>query len=303
MESFIVENAGNTCYIDSLLMALFYSNTHLEYLLCKEIKNTMGIYLQEYIKGNFVNSVRNNKSVLSVDIEMIRTLCFQLGWRKNNLNSSQQNEEYTKQQDVNEFFTFLTEIFENEQVEIIRNTISEELVEKNEIGSKEQIPFIPLSIPENKTVTTVKQMLHNWLFDNILDFKRNIITENGQLETFVRGLNTYSICNIPNMIALSINRFNNDGTRINIDIIIQKKISISNKDNFMNNTELFFHSAICHRGTSTKSGHYYTLLSNNNKWYLFDDLKTPCMKEVSMKDTNVTNSIKKDCVFLIYRLL
>ena len=298
MESFIIENTGNTCYIDSLLMALFYSNSHLEKLLNKEINNTLGIYLQEYIKEKFIDSVRNNKSVFSDDIDMIKTLCFQLGWRRNN---SLDNDEFEKQQDVNEFFTFLIEIFEQEQIEIIRNTISEGIPENNDIGIKEYIPFIPLSLSLEKKIVTVKQILHDWLFDNISNVKRNISTINGNKEITVKGLNSYLISNTPNILALSINRFNEEKSRIDSDVIIQKKINIIKKDNLLNYNEWIFHSAVCHKGSSTKSGHYYSLLSNNNKWYLFDDIKWPCLKEVSMNDKIITDMIKKDCVFLIYK--
>ena len=66
-ELFIVENVGNTWYIDLL--------SHLDNLFNKTLKNTnaLVIYLQEYIKDKFV---RNNKSIYRDDIEMIRLLCF-----------------------------------------------------------------------------------------------------------------------------------------------------------------------------------------------------------------------------------
>jgi hypothetical protein len=36
---------------------------------------------------------------------------------------------------------------------------------------------------------------------------------------------------------------------------------------------------------------------------MFDDLNIPCMIEISMKDKNIINCIKKNCVFIIYKLL
>ena len=100
MEPFIIENAGNTCYIDSLLMSLFYNPTHIDRLLNKEIKNTLGIYLQEYIKENFVNNIRNNKSVTYDDIEMIRALCFQIGWRNNENNTSKRFSQFNRDKEI-----------------------------------------------------------------------------------------------------------------------------------------------------------------------------------------------------------
>lgn len=268
MDPFIVENAGNTCYMDSLLMALFYVPSNIDMMLNKDIKNTMALYLQEYIKINFVNTVRDNKSVTADMIEMLRVLCVENGWKGLN------DDEYIMQQDVNEFYTFIMNLFECTLIDIQRETITNQ--NPNEI-----LPFIPLSIPEGITHITIKDMLHNWLYDN--------------------GLNN-NIVNIPNIIALSINRFRNNGTRINTDIIIQKKIVPTIKKMLMNNIEWIFHALICHKGETPKNGHYYSLLYNSTKWYLFDDQQIPCLMEVSMTDSNITEMIKKECVFVIYRL-
>lgn len=290
VEPFTVDNAGNTCYIDSLLMGLFYHSTHIERLLNKDIKNTLGLYIQEYIKENFVNMVRKNKSVVASDIEMFRILVFQAGWCKNSISP----EEETSQQDVNEFYIFLMDILENDKIEIIRRTITEGMVSDNDVGIKELLPFIPLSLPEIDTTITVKEMIHNWLYNNVVDVTRKVESDK---EKMIKGLATFSLVNIPQIIALSINRFNNLGIRIDTSVIIQKKICI-------NTSEWVFHAAICHKGNSLTSGHYYTLISiNNTKWYIFNDLDVPCMKEVKMDDPEVTNLIKTECVFLIYRLL
>lgn len=295
IDPFIVENAGNTCYIDSLLMALFYNQTLIDRLLVKDIPDTMGIYLQEYIKEKFVNLVRKKNSVIAEDINMIRTLCFQLGWRSDgNL-----DDEYINQQDVNEFYIFLMNMFQNEQIETVRKTILEEDNTSN-VGEKERLPFIPLALPESNTSVTIKQLLHNWIYDNIIDYKQEQNDGDDKaekVEKIVKGLNTHQIINNPYLISLSVNRFNNFGVRINTSVIIQKKICL-------NGADWTFHAAVCHRGNSLKSGHYYSLISmNNNAWYLFDDLELPCLQEVKMDDPVVVNMFKKESVFLIYRLI
>lgn len=288
MEPFIVENAGNTCYIDSLLMGLFYDPSHIDELLNKNLKNTLAIYLQEYIKEKFMKLVRENKSVLCEDIEMIRMICFQLGWRKvsNSTDQTIYDEEYMNQQDVNEFYAFLMEMFENEYIKIARNTISDGASEKMDTGVDEDIPFIPLSLPENQTDIKVSELLHNWLYDNVSDSKK---------------LNTYFISNMPYLLGLSINRFNNQGSRIQTSVIIQKKITPHNHD-LIHSNKWEFQAAICHRGQTNRSGHYYTLISSNDKWYIFNDLEIPCMREVRMDDKTITDMLKKECVFLLYRL-
>lgn len=295
MEPFIIENAGNTCYIDSLLMSLFYTPTHIDRLLNKEIKNTMGIYLQEYIKEKFVNNIRNNKSITYDDIEMIRALCFQIGWR-NSPDTNKNNDEYINQQDVNEFFIFLMDLFENECIEITKSTLSDNSSDKMDNNVVEKIPFIPLALPESIANISIKQMLHNWLYDNISEIK------NTDDKDYTKRLHIYNITNLPYIICLSVNRFTNEGIRIETDVIIQKKIRPYD-NRFINSNEWGFHAAICHRGTTNKSGHYYSLINYADIWYIFDDLEFPCMQEVKMDDKYVTDMIKKDCVFLIYRLI
>lgn len=302
IEPFIVENAGNTCYIDSILMALFFTESHFDRFLNKDLKNTLGLYLQEYIKTYFVEFVRGNKSIVSENMEMIRNLSFQLGWKKTD-SASETAEEYTNQQDVSEFYSFLMEVFENTQIEIQRDTISEGNPDKSDNGAKEIIPFIPLSLPEKLALVQVKQLLNDWLYDNISDLKRNTSENSEKQEQFVKGLNIYNIINTPQIIALSINRFNNKGIRIETDVIIQKKIIPSIKKQYINKYEWVFHAAVCHRGLSSKSGHYYSLVTSNNKWFIFDDLQVPCLQEVSMNDKYITDLIKKECVFLLYRLI
>lgn len=280
VNEFIIENAINTCYIDSLLFSLFYKPSSFDEILNKDLKNATGMYLQEYIKGRFVDLIRNGKSVLKDDIEMIRVICSNLGW------SSQ--EEYLNQHDVTEFYCFLLDIFEMEKISIQRNTMTESLILNNTIGEKEVIPYIPLHLSETEPFDTIKNMLSRWQYDNIstITNQRNIC------------LNSYNITNMPSLICLAINRFTNGGIRIQTNVIIQKKIYI----NEVKSIEWFFHAAICHHGNTLKSGHYYALISgNNSQWYIFDDLNIPCIKEVRMDDPIVTNMIKKECVFVLYK--
>ena len=113
---FIIENAINTCYIDSVLMALFFKSiVGIDSVLNKDLKNGSAIYLQEYIKEKFVNAVRNGKSVLMDDMEMIRVLSSHLGWLKKEDNI----DEYVKQQDITEYYSFLMDIFEIEKITIL----------------------------------------------------------------------------------------------------------------------------------------------------------------------------------------
>ncbi len=253
---FVVENAGNTCYIDSLIMGLFYPKEAYMTFLKTDVNNGMAIYLQEYITHNFLNKVKNEKSVLSTDIMMLRELCFQNGWKT-------EADEIYEQHDVNEFYAFLMGLLKGQMIEIKRTSVCESLPNKNDNGTIERIPFIPLSLINFKDIETVpvSKLIDNWMYENYVKIKRD--------EKIVSALNTYNIVNTPSILALSINRFDNFGNRNGTPVIIQKKIVINVQFDMVEQHYWVFQSAICHRGNNAKSGHYYSLIKCNNTFYIF----------------------------------
>jgi len=290
---FIIENAGNTCYIDSVLMALFYFPSHIDGILKSMPKNIDNIYLQEYIQECFVDPVRNSNSVFIETMDTLRYICIRCGWK--NL------EEAYDQHDIAEFYTFLMELFNSTSIEIKKQTFTN--ISDENSGEIEELYYIPLSIPYDKELDeqpSIKHMLYSWLYDNKVNVNRTITGKQKDVE----GLNVYHLQNIPDFVSLSINRFPTIDKRLDIDVKINKKIcpfKHSNDSNFKD-IEWSIHSVICHKGDSLYSGHYYSLLKNKDRWYRFDDQCSPCLYEVTMDDKSITSDIKKDSVFIIYKL-
>lgn len=298
---FIVENGLNTCYIDSLLMALFYKpSTYLDSLLHTDPKNLNSIYLQEIIKNKFVDQVRKNNSVMADVINEIRIYAHECGWL---VGTTNEFDELFEQQDVNELYSFLLDTINGTLIEIQRQTISEGFENKSDISELESIPFINLTVPDNARETSIKELLNNWMNHNTVDIQREIIDENGmnKLE-YVKGLNIYKIVNVPTFIALSLNRFNNNiNKRIEAKVDIQKRIKLHHIYDNNDGLRWKIHSIICHRGDTLKSGHYYSVLfASDNTWLLFDDQSVPCLKEIQIKDTEISETIKREIVFVIY---
>jgi uncharacterized UBP type Zn finger protein len=298
---FLVENGGNTCYIDSLLMALFYTESHIDAILTKPPKQDSYVYLQEFIKGCFVDKVRSSQNVTMETINELRYILMNCGWLD--------ADELFNQQDVNEFFTFIADKFDITVIELIQQTITD--VDKKETSTIEKMPFIPLSLPYNTELQTcikdrinVTDMFHDWLYKNEVNVQRDY--KNSTMN--VSGLSVYHIHNVPEFVALSINRFPTVEKRVEIDVIIQKKLTpfkhTANPD--IKDIEWSFHAAVCHKGDTLRSGHYYSLLfkkkGDKDVWYIFDDQVQPCLEEVNMADKKITNQIKRDCVFLLYQL-
>lgn len=303
---FVVENGLNTCYIDSLLMALFYkSSTFLDSLLHIEPKNYDYIYLQELIKNKFVDQVRKNNSITADTINEIRNYASMCGWLSI-LPEKDKYDEFFAQQDVNEFYSFLLDSINVPLIEIQRQTICEAEDNKNDISDIERIPFINLIVPDNKDETNIKELLDIWMNNNTVEnIKREVIGINGQKEiNYVKGLNIYKIVNVPTFIALSVSRFNSiSGNRIKTKIDIQKTIKlhhITDPDD-KGGLRWSIHSIICHKGDTLKCGHYYTILyMGDNKWMIFDDLSVPCLRDVNIKDIEIIDTIKRESVMMIY---
>lgn len=312
VDPFVVVNYGNTCYIDSLIMAMFFSPSACDYILNTKLENGKAVYLQEIIKAHFLERVRQSKSVTSEYIDMIRSQLYYLGWTRHNTEDDLDpnlSKVLLEQHDVSELYHFMLDKLGGEQIKIQIETITGGIKCKDDSGKIDTIPFIPLTLPINGMEISVKKMLHNWMYDNIKEVERDMMTNKGREKRKISAIDVKHITNYPAMVGLCINRFqnvvdkNNKITikRNNADVIIQKKISPFHNKFALNRYEWIFHAAICHKGDSNQSGHYYCLLTHGPDYYIFDDMNIPCMVKVRMEDKNVTDIIKKDCVFLIYR--
>ena len=298
-KNFVIENGLNTCYIDALLMCLFFKPcAYLDELLTSEPKDPGNIYLQDIIKLKFVDPVRKNFSIMAETMNEIRTYANICGWK------SESSDELFEQQDVNEFYTFLLGVINSPLIEIQRQTIAEDFNNKSELGSIEKIPFISLNISneENYDEMTIKILLNNWMNNNTVDLKREIINKEGEKNVqTVKGLNIYKIMNVPTFVAIALNRFTGtDKKRKNTKIDIQKRIKLHHISDDNEGLRWKIHSFICHKGDNIKSGHYYSVIQSDNTWLLFDDQAIPCIKEIDILNPLLAEIVKREIVFAIY---
>lgn len=290
---FVVENGYNTCYIDSLLMALFYTPSNIYFsMLDQDPKNMNFLYLQEMIKTNFVEPVRNDISVISDTVNEIRNYSFINGWKMDT------PDELLDQQDVSEYYTFLLQNLNDQTIDVERVTITEGIQSKDDFGTTEKLPFITVCVSEFDCETNVKSLLLTWMNDNPVDVLRETIDNNEKVQKNIKGLNTYKLCNIPQVVPIFINRFHtNTSNKLNTKVDIKRKIKLIPDSDI----RWVIHSVICHTGDTIKCGHYYAILINNNKWYMFDDMAVPCLAEINMSDSDLINKIQRECVFLFYK--
>ncbi|AYV83523.1 MAG: ubiquitin carboxyl-terminal hydrolase [Hyperionvirus sp.] len=295
---FVIENGFNTCYIDALLMSLFYKpSSYLDGLLVSEPKDPMFVYLQEIIKIKFVDKVRKNVSVGGDVMNEIRVYASICGWKQNF------PEELFEQQDVNEFYTFLLGIINSPLIEIQRQTFSEGALDsRSDLGVIEKIPFVNLNVSGDVEVVSIKELLSGWMNNNTVEIKREVIKKGVRSVEMVKALNIYKIVNVPTFVGISLNRFGGGaGERIRSQIDIQKRIKLHHISDDHDGLRWRIHAFICHQGESAKSGHYYAVIfSNENTWLLFDDKAVPSVKEIDITVSDIAESIRREIVFAIY---
>ena len=98
-------------------------------------------------------------------------------------------------------------------------------------------------------------------------------------------LNNKNVLNIPQFICIDIIRHEN------IYVDIQRKITLGTRNTWT------FYSAVCNNNDK-----YYTLLYKDNEWFIHDIVKDCQLYNVKMDDKLLVDTIKRECIFVIYKL-
>lgn len=293
---FIVENALNSSYIDSLFVSLFFKPSYIQDILSEYPENISFIYLQELIYENFVCNMRRNFFIDSATINEIRNYMTLCGWK----NTSDTIDTY----DVQDLYSFLINGFHKSKLNFTK------------IGrcapSSASSPSLPInlsSISVHGGCATRSRSLANEADERSDLIKLNYIelkvTKNSDIKTmldeyFDEKISQYHFEEVPNFIPIYLNR-NFETTNVNklnnFSIDIKQGIYISkNNINQEQKTLLWtIHSIVCY-----SSGHYYSIVSNETGWYLFSHFKLPSLLKIDIKNEDMAAKIKQECVFVVY---
>jgi uncharacterized UBP type Zn finger protein len=279
----VIENGYNTCYIDALLVSLFYNKSeNIDFMLECKPKKAEGFYLQELVKSKFVEPLRKQYSIGSNVMNEIRNYSIICGWTKET--------DVFGQKDCSEFYEFIADIFnvpnlEFEILEIKNNMLSDNV-------KKSALPFLPLYPTEN---TNIKKLMEKWI-------NTKITTDNNEFM-----MHCYKLSNIPQFVILNINRFNSNGIRNDYKVDIMYKIKFfGNNDTSQNYLKWKIHGIVCHRGSTMENGHYYSIVKTNDikqtKWLIFDDTMIPSFEQIDFDDVDICNKIMLEAVVVVYVL-
>lgn len=259
---FLVEDGYNTSYIDSLLVALFYSSSYFENMLNCSPKNLYHIYLQEIFKIKFLEPLVNkNNTITSEVINEIRNYIHFFGWKND------EGDKILENYNIKDFYIFLADIF---------NVMPMEIQKTNHT---KQYFTLDIQVNSLKKEYTIKELLYNWLHDDQINYKNDT------------GYNYYKICNMPTTIIISLERTADE----NILVDINKKIRLYNTIYNPIYVKWKIHSIVC------KNKNYYCfVIGPDNKWRMFNNKNIPCISEVNIKEENIMKMIKSECIMLFY---
>jgi hypothetical protein len=265
-KKFMFDNYKKSDYISSVLIGLFYKNK-LNNVLEKKLTHPINIYIQQFIKFNIIKKMVENKSI---KYNIIKDFMLILDNNKFNLDNDN---------DIFIFYEYISKIFNIEGI-----VFKETNLIKDNIGVREEISIIELNLCKDINSITIKDLLNNW-----------ILNENNN------KLNVKEILNIPEILVLKIDRFNNKNL-LNINVNINKKICLFNytRNYKLEKLRWRISSIICR---DSKNNNYYTIIKRDNDWFLFNDYLIPCFKTISMSNKLITNKIRKDSLLIIYLLV
>jgi len=260
MYNFVIEDGYNTSYIDALFMGLFYTPSLIENIFLSNNPKVIDKIFLQEIIKDKFVDIIRNEK--SVLIDTINEI--------RNILFMYGWLDYNTlcdHQNINDFYKFIADLFTT-QIKIQKKNNKQNIVS---IGEPDNLYSIDITLDKHTDdMISLKDTYDDWL-NKSYNGDQNIIN------------------NIPYILPFYINR-NNNKNKINI----QKRIKLD-PDDINNIVDLVFHSAICE-----KDNHYYTLLQNCGKWFIYDNKTVPCLTEVKMNNKDIIDMIMTDVVMIFY---
>lgn len=292
--------ANNSCYIDSLLVALFNRKDKIieDILLKVDINNYNDSKLNKYgllIKKELIRVYKivshqvqlNKKYTLSHLRKLINIYYKQLVKINPTINIIDINDNWTTcQLDIYDMYRFFNIIFKmKEDVIKIKNGSS--------ITTTEFANELPIDFIYKKKILKIKDIYPKYRLKYKLTKENKFRDVSGKLQSYY-----YKEIELLKGNKLFINIYRNlNGIKNTTKIIPENSIKL--RENSFN---LYLTAIIIHYGSNIEGGHYICLYKcyKDNYWYEYDDMKSNILKlgELSeiIKNSNYTSNI----VGLIY---
>lgn len=286
-----ISNENNSCFIDSLLVALFHFKNRVIYNMFFRIKHKLEhkyaqkiqselYYIYKYINRNddienkLCNMIR--KYLEKYYRELIRIN------ENNRIFFNSRDNWLTHQIDIFELITYFDKIFEfnyNVKIRDGDNTYKKNMI--HEISSSYLIGKSKLNIS-----TLIPNRRDRYEFDS------NNYYKNSKGKLIKHYEKDYNIVKTNGVLIIEIYRNVGNENKLTTKIVYPNTIKISG-----DKKELLLRSIILHKGNTVEFGHYTALLKMNGKTYEYDDIKETKLTEITPE---YEKKMRKNVVCLVY---
>lgn len=297
-------NLNNSCYQDSVLMALFINDIQIvnNTFFGQKFKNQQVIELQKELEKikNFIHGQTNLKELTTKNMKSkLKALPPQL----TNV------EPFTKdgQQDVQEFLNMLFIIFNFPETFEKHRVVTHTLTDNRQVETKNETTAVSCIFTVDKQQLEHYSNYIQYIFApqyfemdmnnqppgsdlrKQFDYQNETVTSKMRYETTELKYKEKDFKDISPFFIIYINR-TGAKTKIFTKCEIIEKV---------NNVKLS--SVIRHIGESSTSGHYICYFKKCFRWFLYDDLSDPKIKYIGTFNDLVSQSgIQENCVLLFY---
>ncbi|KAI1303584.1 Ubiquitin carboxyl-terminal hydrolase 2 [Halotydeus destructor] len=299
-------NLGNTCYMNSVLQALYATETIRELILSNQKTQLMNSL------GRLFSSMKSNSSSVA-DPSSFRTQFVKLQNKFRNYEQHDAQEflryivnslhdemncakprtglkPYDAPKTSQEAWTQYRSIDDSPLIDVLGGQLSS--VIKCSSCSSESVcwdPFLDLSLPlpRNCSSADIESCLEEFQALEELDCNERIKCEKcNQIPS--RSTKKLSIERPPSLLILHLKRFTNDGYKLSTPrLTVNQRLFIKSKSYSLM-------AAVNHHGKSSRAGHYTATCLHNNVWYEFNDDTVTVKKNFNPKQD------LDDCYILFY---
>jgi hypothetical protein len=285
-----ISNENNSCFIDSLLVALFHFKNRVIYNMffrTNKLEHRYALRIQAELY-NIYEYINKSKDIENKQCNMIRKY-LEKYYRElvkinenNRIFFNNRDNWLTQQIDVFELITYFDKIFNFK--------INVRIRDGDNKYKKNMIQEISSSYLIGKSKLDISTLIPNRL--DRYDFDSNNYYKNSKGKLIKYYEKEYNILKTNGVLIIDIYRNIGDETKLATKIVYPNAIKIPG-----DKKDLKLRSIILHKGETVESGHYTALLKRNGKTYEYDDIRETKLKEISPK---YEKSMRKDIVCLVY---
>eukprot|EP00252_Welwitschia_mirabilis_P016182 TRINITY_DN3573_c0_g1_i3.p1 TRINITY_DN3573_c0_g1~~TRINITY_DN3573_c0_g1_i3.p1 ORF type:complete len:772 (-),score=99.77 TRINITY_DN3573_c0_g1_i3:170-2485(-) len=292
-----LQNLGNTCFLNSVLQCLTYTQPLAGYLQNGRHKVTCRVAgfcamcaLQDHVK----NALGSFGQIVSPAFLVKNLRCISRNFR------------VARQEDAHEYLVNLMEVLHKHSIPTAVSCASSTAYEESLIyrifggclrsqvkctqclhSSEKYDPFLDLSLEINQADSLLKALYHFTAVEHLDGGEKRYICEKCKVK--VKALKQLQIDKAPSILAIHLKRFTAHGSVGKIDKKVDFKpvldlkpfVRTSNKGDL----KYALYAVLVHSGWSTHSGHYYSFVrTSTGHWHKLDDSKVHQVSENAVLD-------------------